>query len=212
MVNGVDQDSIRNLKVILSFLTVSKLSVNLPICDAAFLFGSSKTDQIPKSGSHLFKKGFVKKIVCTGKYSTHQTLGPFGFNTEAEWYADVLVKEGVPEEAIVLETRSTNTLENVLFGISACHRQQFYPKSLILCPIPPLCRRSLATFQKQFPEIKLCSYTFELPIEYYLTPERMRRVLGEFDRFKEYSAKSDMVSVDVPDNVQEAVNFLKSQQ
>lgn len=208
----MDQDLIRNFKIILSFLTVSKPSVNLPICDAVFLFGSSKTDQIPKSGSYLFKRGLVKKIVCTGKYAAHKKLGPFGFDTEAEWYADVLVKEGVPEEAIILETGSTNTLENVMFGMSACHRQQFYPKSLILCPIPSLCRRSLATFQKQFPEIKLFNYTFELPIEYYLASERMIRVLGEFDRFKEYSAKGDMISVDVPKNVQEAVNFLKSQQ
>lgn len=206
------QDLIENLRIVLSFLTVSDPIETLPVCDAVFLFGSSKTDQIPKSGAYLLKRGLAKKIVCTGKYPLVKTAGPFGFATEAEWYQDILLKEGVPKDVVILEADSTNTLENVLFGIAACHKQNFYPNSLILCPIPPLCCRSLATFRKQFPEIRIFSYTFYLPIEYYLAPGRMERALGEFERFKKYAAKGDTVSVDVPGAIQEAVDFLKNQQ
>lgn len=208
----MNKDITENLRIVLDFLTASTPTEHLPICDAVFLFGSSKTDQIPKSGANLFKTGLAKKVVCSGKHAFHQSSGPFGFPTEAEWYADVLSKEGVSPEAIILDTESTNTLENVLFGISACHKQEFYPKSLILCPIPPLCCRSLATFRKQFPEIKVFGYTFEFPIENYLPPDRMKRVLGEFERFEEYAAKGDMVRIDVPKNVHISVDFLKSQQ
>ncbi len=204
------QDFTKNLRIVLDFLTASDPIESIPICDAVFLFGSSKTDQIPKSGALLFKQGLAQKIVCAGKHTLHQTSGPFGFTTEAEWYEDVLIKEGIPKEAIVLETRSTNTLENVLFGIPACHRQEFYPKSLILCPIPPLCCRSLATFRKQFPEIKVFSYTFELPMEHYLTLSRIERTLGEFERFEKYATKGDMIRVKIPKNVQEAVDSLKN--
>lgn len=203
---------VRNIHIVLDFLTASTPVENLPICDAAFLFGSSKTDQIPKSGASLFKQGLVRKTICTGKHAPHLTSGPSGFCTEAEWYADVLNKEGVPQEAIILETESTNTLENVLFGMSTCNRQGFYPKSLVLCPIPPLCCRSLATFRKQFPKIQVFAYTFEFPIENYLPPDRIKRVLGEFERFNEYAAKGDMIEITVPQNIQNSVNFLKSQQ
>ncbi|MEK7121688.1 MAG: YdcF family protein [Patescibacteria group bacterium] len=206
----MNQDFTKNLRIVLDFLTASDPIESIPVCDAVFLFGSSKTELIPKSGSKLFKMGLVKKIVCTGKYSPYRTVGPFCFSTEAEWYADVLIKDGVPREAIITESESTNTLENVLFGMSACHEQQFYPNSLILCSIPLLCRRALATFQKQFPEITTFSYTLELTIENYLVPDRIRRIIGEFDRFKKYAEKGDMVSVEVPENVQKAVNFLKS--
>ena len=205
-------DLVNNLRIVLEFLTVSDSIENIPICDAVFLFGSSKSDQIPKSGTKLFKLGLAKKIICAGKHPLGKTIGPHGFSTEAEWYADVLCKEGVPKEAIILETESTNTLENIIFGISACHKQQFYPESLILCPIPPLCRRALATFKKQFPEIRLFSYAFEFSVEHYLDPSRIKRVLGEFERFEEYATRGDMLNVEVPESVQEAVNRLRSQQ
>lgn len=206
----MNQAFTKSLQVVINFLTASDPIETIPVCGAVFLFGSSKTDQIPKSGALLFKQGLAQKVVCAGKHTLNQTSGPFGFATEAEWYEDILIKEGVPKEAIILETKSTNTLENILFGISACHQQKFYPKSLILCPIPPLCRRSLATFKKQFPEIKVFGYTFELPMEYYLTLSRIERVLGEFERFKEYTTKGDMVSIEIPKNVQEAVNLLNN--
>ena len=208
----MNEDITKNLRIVLDFLTTSTPKESLPVCDAVFLFGSSKTDQIPKSGANLFTQGLARKIICSGKHAMRFTSGPSGFPTEADWYADVLRKEGIPQEAIILEKESTNTLENVLFGISTCHKQSFYPKSLILCPIPPLCCRSLATFQKQFPEIQVFGYTFEFPIEDYLSPDRIKRVLGEFERFDEYAAKGDMIKVDVPQDVQSSVDFLRSQQ
>ena len=202
---------VQHLRIILDFLTASTPIESLPVCDAIFLFGSSKTDQIPKSGASLYRRGLARKIICTGKHAPRLTTGPFGFNTEAEWYADVLVNEGIPPDAIILETESNNTLENVLLGIEKCHKEGFGPNSLILCPIPPLCCRSLATFRKQFPAIKIFGYTFEFPIENYMAPDRMKRVLGEFQRFDEYYNKGDMVRVEVPKIVQDSVNILKGE-
>lgn len=203
---------IQHLRIVLDFLTAPTSINNLPVCDAVFLFGSSKTDQIPKSGASLYRKGLARKIICSGKYAHRFSSGPHGFSTEAEWYADVLIKESIPQQAIILETRSTNTLENVLFGMGACHKQGFYPKSLILCPIPPLCCRSLATFRKQFPEVEVFGYTFEFAIENYMAPDRLKRIVGEFERFEEYAVNGDIIRVIVPQNVQKSVIFLKSQQ
>lgn len=208
----VSSELIQNLRVILDFLTASTPIENLPVCDGIFLFGSSKTDLIPKSGANLFKKGLARKIICTGKHTLRLTSGPMGFPTEAEWYVDVLIREGIPQETIIVENESTNTLENILFGIDTCRKHNFHPRSLILCPIPPLCCRSLATFKKQFPEIEVFGHTFESPVETYLAPDRMKRIFREFERFKEYSAKGDMAEVTVPQNIQDSVNFLKSHQ
>lgn len=205
----VSDKLIQHLRVVLDFLTASTPIDGLPVCDAIFLFGSSKTDQIPKNGANLYKRGLAGKIVCSGKHAPRFNTGPSGFPTEAEWYADVLISEGIPREAIILETKSTNTLENVLFGVESCNEQGLYPTSLILCPIPPLCCRSLATFRKQFPEIKVFGSTFEFPIESYTEPDRLRRIVGEFERFEEYHTKGDMIRVEVPSTVQSSVDFLR---
>ena len=55
-------------------------------------------------------------------------------------------------------------------------------------------------------------HTFESPIETYLVPDRMKRIVGEFERFKEYAAKGDMIEITVPKNIQNSINFLKSHQ
>ena len=86
------------LKLVVDFLTASDSVNSIPKCHGIFLFGSSKTDQIPKSGAELFHMGLAEKIICTGKFSPRQTSGPFGFGSEAEWYHSILVKEHEDEE------------------------------------------------------------------------------------------------------------------
>ena len=78
--------------------------------------------------------------------------------------------------------------------------------------MPPLLRRSYATFRKQFPEIAACGSAFDVSIEEYSNPfERIRRILGEFDRFDEYEKKGDIAKVLVPDSVKSAISAIKQE-
>ena len=198
----------RSLKNILDFLIESTSEGQLSVVDAIFIFGHFD----PRVALHvakLYKLGRASKIVITGK---GRDKIPTGFETEADYYASILTSEGVPCSALILERKSTNTLENAIFGIHECRNNNFYPVSIILCAMPPLLRRSCATFRKQFPEIAACGSAFDVSIEEYSNPfERIRRILGEFDRFDEYEKKGDIAKVLVPDSVKSAISAIKQE-
>ena len=88
-----------------------------------------------------------------------------------------------------------------MFGIRACNARGINPKSLILCALPPLLRRSRATFNKKFPNILVFGSAYERFIEEILAPRFLDRLLGEFDRLDDYAKKGDTTTVQVPESV-----------
>jgi len=200
------------IRTVLDFLVEKTSKDKLPLTDGIFVFGHINK-VLPACAADLYLEGKAKKIVLTGKGRIEI---PDGFSTEAELYASIVEAKGVPLEDIILEKESTNSLENVLFGMKKCHENGFYPKSLILVSMPPLLKRALATFKKQFPELELYGSTFDLPISEYLEPTRTSnirnpiRLVGELERFREYADKGDMITVEIPENVKSAADVIKN--
>src|SRR4051794_23285788 len=66
--------------------------------------------RVAEFAADLYHAGFGKLLVCTGAIA-HQgdLLATPWDRTEAEMYADVAVKRGVPHERILVEPRATNT-------------------------------------------------------------------------------------------------------
>ena len=178
------------------FLTESVPTEDLPKVDAIFVFGHYEP-QVAHHAAELWKKGKAPRIVISGK---GRDAIPDEFATEADFYASLIESDGVPKKALILEKESTNSLENVLLGMSVCHNAGVNPKSVILCAMPPLLRRSCATFRKQFPEITVYGSAFPMPQE-WLTFRRISRLLGELERLDEYAKKGDIVKVEIPDDV-----------
>ena len=191
------------LRRVLGFLTVSKAAEPCP-ADAILVFGHTDP-RVAQQAVELYKKGKAKLVIVSGK-----SRRPIpGFNTEAEYYADILKKGGVPTSAIITETEATNTLENCLFGMRAVEKADVEVQSVILCAMPPLLRRSLATFQKHFPRISTQTTGFALGVDEFSDKKYIQRLLGEFERFIEYAEKGDMERVEVPFEVQEAEQILR---
>ena len=59
---------------------------------------------------------------------------------------------GVPKASILIENRSTNTGENVLFTKQLLADRGLDPQSFILVQKPYMERRTYATFMKHWPE------------------------------------------------------------
>ena len=57
----------------------------------------------------LYAQGIAPSIICTGGIAANRT------RSEADACAEILVDQGVPASAIVLEERSRSTIENALF-------------------------------------------------------------------------------------------------
>lgn len=93
-------------------------------------------------------------------------------------------------------------------GMVIAQKAGVNPKSMILCAVPPLLRRSCATFRKQFPEVTVYGSAFPMPAE-WLTPRRINCLLGEIQRLSEYAEKGDIVKVDIPDEVISAAEKIR---
>ena len=87
-------------------------------CDLIFIFGGSHPG-LWIAGAEAYHAGLGPTIVATGGYKAtairHHTW-QHGTRPEALVIRDELVARGVPEQRIIVEDRSTNSLENVLFA------------------------------------------------------------------------------------------------
>ncbi len=193
-----------SIDCVIEFLEESVPTGKLPQVDAIFVFGHYE----PKVAHHaakLYQKGKAPYIIISGK---GRDAIPEGFGTEADFYASLVESDGVPKQALILEKQSTNSLENVLLGIAACQEMGIHPKSLILCAMPPLLRRSCATFRKQFPEITVYGSAFPMPKEWF-TARRIDRLLGELERLDDYVKKGDIVKVEIPHEVRSSAETIR---
>ena len=192
------------IDIVAKFLTESIPMENLPQTDAIFVFGHYEP-QIARHAVQLWKKGRALHIIISGK---GRDAIPDGFATEADFYASLIEFDGVPREALILEKESTNSLENVLLGMTAAQNAGINPKSVILVAMPPLLRRSCATFRKQFPEVTVYGSAFPIRQE-WVTIRRINRLLGELQRLDEYAKKGDIVKVKIPDEVLSAAKKIR---
>ncbi len=74
---------------------------------------------------------------------------------EADQFAAIAIEMGVPTERILVENRSTNTGENVLFTKQLLAEKGLDPRTFIVVQKPYMERRSYATFRKVWPEKQL---------------------------------------------------------
>ena len=75
---------------------------------------------------------------------------------------------GVPEDRILIENRSTNTGENVLFTRRLLADRQIDPQTFIVVQKPYMERRSYATFRKVWPEKRVIVTSPQVSIDRYL--------------------------------------------
>jgi uncharacterized SAM-binding protein YcdF (DUF218 family) len=203
MQNKKISSSIEN---IVNFLAQATPVDELVPADAIFLFGSVNEKNAQHVGE-LFKKDKAPKIIISGGIGTAKK-DPSGFSSEAMYYQDILLGMGISDDFFILEEESTNSLENVLYSMEKIKELQMDVKSLILVAYPPLLRRAIATFNKQFPEINVVGSAYS-PIDKDLSdPIVIKRLLREVDKFDKYFKKGDIVEVVIPEDVISDYNYL----
>ncbi len=72
--------------------------------------------------------------------------------TEWAYQRDLLLVDGVPEEAILCEDRSVNTFENAIFARGVLRERGIVPETMILCCQAFHARRAYMTVQSEFPQ------------------------------------------------------------
>lgn len=175
--------------------------------DAIFLPGGSHPQQ-PEYAAELYKKGFVKWLVPSGGVSVKRDKWPGvrskadvydgNYKTDCEFFTDVLIKNGVPAEAIIGEDKSGHTRDNAFFSRKAVDEKGIEIKTAIIVCKAFHARRCLMLYQTAFPDVtfKVCPVScYNITKDnWYKTEEGIDRVMGELARcgnqfvgdFKEY--------------------------
>ena len=120
--------------------------------------------QMAERAAQLYKEGYAPYILPSGRYSitlgkfvgvqSHQEIYDGEYETEWEFLKSVLMKNGVPEEAILREDQATFTYENAIYSRKVTDGLGLTIRKAILCCKSYHARRALMYYQMLYPDTK----------------------------------------------------------
>jgi uncharacterized SAM-binding protein YcdF (DUF218 family) len=170
--------------------------------------------RVAEFAADLYHGGYGKQVVCTGCIAHASDLLATRWDvSEAEMYAAVLERRGVPKEDILLETRASNTAENFRFTRELLREAGIQPKNILIAVKPFMQRRAWATLAVEWPEMPASVASPNLTLDEYFTselaPERIINILtGDLQRIWVYARKGYSAPQFLPDEVKRAYDGL----
>jgi uncharacterized SAM-binding protein YcdF (DUF218 family) len=175
--------------------------------DAVLVLCSHDT-AVAERGARLYLEGWAPLLIFSGG------LGAITKNLwsepEAELFARVARGMGVPAERILVETRSTNTGENVRFTRKLLAERGLDPESFILVQKPYMERRAYATFKRYWPEARAVVTSPQSSFDEYLEQHSNRALsedevvcimVGDLQRIRLYPARGFQIPQEIPEEV-----------
>jgi uncharacterized SAM-binding protein YcdF (DUF218 family) len=136
---------------------------------------------------------------------------------EADQFARVAMKMGVPREAIAIENESTNTGENVSFTRRLLADRGLDPQRILAVQKPYMERRTYATFKKVWPEKDVIVTSPQMSFDDYLArysnqsltvDDVIGIMVGDLQRIRVYPERGFQIPQDIPDDVWSAYEEL----
>ena len=131
--------------------------------DIIFVPGNGYS-QMAERAAQLYVKKYAPFVLPSGKYSI--STGRFGgvltgqkrysgeYQTEWEFLKDVLMKNGVPADAVLKEDQATFTWENAKFSRKVTDQAGINIRKAIICCKNYHARRALMYYQMLYPDTK----------------------------------------------------------
>jgi uncharacterized SAM-binding protein YcdF (DUF218 family) len=174
----------------------------------AILVLCSHDKLVAERGAQLFLEGWAPLLILSGGLGA--ITKTIWSEPEADQFARIALEMGVPEGKILVENRSTNTGENVLFTKQLLVEKGLSPQSFILVQKPYMERRSYATFRQMWPEKDIVvtspQVTFDDYLEHYSNEELSREdvisiMVGDLQRIRLYPDRGFQIPQRIPDDV-----------
>lgn len=204
----------QELKVLWDYM---RLDMELRRSDCIVGFGCIN-DTIPVRCAQLYREGWAPRVLFTGGLGRN-TLGRWT-QTEAERFAAIAVREGVPETAILLEDRSTNSAENILFTREKLERAGLARGRLICVHKPFMTRRLYAAMKVYWPEADAIYTSPQITLEEHIRnsmdqglteQSAIDIIVGDFQRMEVYARKGYQIPQEIPPRAWEAFYSLVKQ-
>lgn len=163
--------------------------------DVIFIPGNGYP-HMAEQAAELYKEGYAPYVLPSGKYSV--TNGCFSgvlakrekyegvFETEWEFLRTVLLKNQVPDTAILREDQATFTYENAMYSRQVTDREGLAVKKAILCCKACHGRRCKMYYEHAYPGTKFFVCTSDVDgitkENWNCTEEGVQSVMGELQR------------------------------
>jgi uncharacterized SAM-binding protein YcdF (DUF218 family) len=186
---------------------LSRADVILVLC--------SHDKAVAERGAHLYLEGWAPLLIFAGglgAITKHLWSEP-----EADQFARIAVAMGVPPAHILVENRSTNTGENVLFTKQLLAEKCLDPQKFIVVQKPYMERRSYATFRQRWPEKEVLVTSPQVGFDEYLrhyanetlsSDDVIGIMVGDLQRIRIYPDKGFQIPQEIPDDVWDAFKEL----
>ncbi|GEM_PF-239271 len=202
-------ETIRLAKIIWDY---HHLDQKLDKADAIWVLGSSDT-RIAEKAAELYLEGWAPLMIFSGgRGRMTKDMEQFS-EGEANVFAGVAVEKGVPKDKIVIEDKSTNTGENIIYTKKLLNDRSIRVKKLMVVQKPYMERRAYAAIKKQWPEIDILVTSPQIPFEHYPTEQRpmdylINAIVADVQRMKVYAEKGFQIPQEIPGEVWEAYESL----
>ncbi|GGN68408.1 hypothetical protein GCM10010112_32750 [Actinoplanes lobatus] len=166
---------------------------------------------VAKIATELYFKKMYPWLVFTGA-NAPTTIETFP-RGEAIHYREYAIENGVPADAILVETQARNTSQNIEFTRAVLDEQGIQARSVILMSRPYQQRRAYATCKKIWPEVEVTCASLPLPLDEYVAsignPRKVIDMLvGDTQRIEKYAALGFAIPQHVPDEVRTSFSRL----
>jgi uncharacterized SAM-binding protein YcdF (DUF218 family) len=191
-----------------------QLHHELAKADAILVLCSHDT-AVAVRGAELFLAGWAPLLVFSGGLGA--ITRRLWHEPEADKFAGIAIEMGVPRDRILIENRSTNTGENVLFTKELLAARRLDPQRFILVQKPYMERRSYATFKRHWPEKDVIVTSPRVSFDEYVSSysnhtlsshDVIAIMVGDLQRIRLYPTKGFQIPQDIPDEVWSAFEEL----
>lgn len=177
-------------------------------------FGSFD-DNVARRSAALYLNGYAPRILFTGGLG-RCTDGLFA-EPEAVRFQKVAVSMGVPEADILLEDRSANTKENILFTRALLEEKQIPHATVLGVHKPYMERRIVAAMGVYWPEQPFAVTSPAMTVPEYLKEAQRQGlsqedavsvIVGDFQRIDLYARKGYQLPQQIPEEAWRAFHRL----
>jgi len=181
----------------------------------AILVLCSHDERVAERGVQLFHEGWAPLIIFSGGQGA--ITKSLWNEPEAERFARIAEGLNVPREKILIESKSTNTGENIKFTKRLLAERGLELHKFIVVQKPYMERRAYATFRKLWPEKEVVVTSPQVSFRDYVAEYANRALtaadvigimVGDLQRIKLYPARGFQIAQDIPDEVWQAFEGL----
>ena len=201
----------KNVEILWNFMHMNQQPEQ---ADVIVGFGCYDED-IPKRCAELYRQGYAPWVCFSGGLG--RNTDKLWSKSEAERFAAIAISEGVPEDRIILENKSTNSAENLLFTPKVLAEAGVKAERIIAVHKPYMEKRLWAAMQVYWPDVCAVYTSPRVTVEEHIAHAEaigmtrkgvIETIVGDVQRMELYAEKGYQAPVEIPEEVRAAFDAL----